>query len=172
MAATVIPVAFDNKNRGSGGNRTLVQTRKPYAFYMLIPAFVFVLQQDPDHQLQPYLLKLHPTVGAPDGLFPIFLRRLIFRFGTTSSERRLVLLPCRRIKPVNYCTSFRQRERKCFRQLIFRPTGLWSPQPSLRMLTYHLSSLSNPVTPKTFLRICVQNYKKTGTMQRNFKKNV
>ncbi len=41
---------------GSGGNRTLVHTRKPYAFYMLILAFIFVLQQDPSHQLQPYPL--------------------------------------------------------------------------------------------------------------------
>ena len=63
-------------------------------------------------------------------------------------ERCLVLSPSERIKPVNYCTSFRQRERTCFRQLIFRPNGLWSIQPSLRMLTYHLSPLSNPVNPK------------------------
>ncbi len=27
--------------RGAGGSRTLVQTGKPYAFYMLIPAFGF-----------------------------------------------------------------------------------------------------------------------------------
>ena len=26
---------------GAGGSRTLVQTRKPYAFYMLIPTLVF-----------------------------------------------------------------------------------------------------------------------------------
>ena len=63
-------------------------------------------------------------------------------------ERCLVLSPGEGIKPVNYCTSFRQRERNVFRQLIFRPNGLWSLQPSLRMLTYHLSPLSNPVNPK------------------------
>ena len=49
---------------GGGGNRTLVRTRKPYAFYMLIPAFIFVMQQDPDHQLHPYPLKLHPIIEA------------------------------------------------------------------------------------------------------------
>ena len=37
-------------------------------------------------------------------------------------ERCLVLSPCKRIKPVIYCTSIRQRERTLFRQLIFRPT--------------------------------------------------
>ena len=63
-------------------------------------------------------------------------------------ERCLVPSPSERIKPVNYCTSFRQRERTLFRQLIFRPNGLWSIQSSLRMLTYHLSLLSNPVNPK------------------------
>ena len=48
-------------------------------------------------------------------------------------ERCLVPSPSGGIKPV---------------KLIFRPNGLWSIQPSLRMLTYHLSPLSNPVNPK------------------------
>lgn len=40
-------VACNKKHRrssafsGAGGNRTLVQTGKPYAFYTLIPAFSF-----------------------------------------------------------------------------------------------------------------------------------
>ena len=34
-------------------------------------------------------------------------------------ERCLVLSPCKRIKPVIYCTSIRQRERTLFRQLIY-----------------------------------------------------
>ena len=44
---------------GAGGIRTLVQTGKPYAFYMLILVFIFVQQQDPSHQLLPYSLKFH-----------------------------------------------------------------------------------------------------------------
>ena len=84
---------------GSGGNRTLVRTRKPYAFYMLIPAFIFVMQQDPDHQLHPYPLKLHPIIEAWQDYFRFNLRRWIFGFGTTSSERRLVLLPGSGIEP-------------------------------------------------------------------------
>ena len=32
---------FKKNFRGAGGSRTLVQTGKPYAFYMLIPDFVF-----------------------------------------------------------------------------------------------------------------------------------
>ena len=39
------------------------------------------------------------------------------RFGTTPLERRLVLSPGDGIEPVIYCTSIRQRERNCFRQL-------------------------------------------------------
>ena len=68
-------ISYQRNVSGAGGSRTLVQTRKPYAFYMLIPAFIFVMQQDPDHQLHPYLLKFHLTVGAPDRLFPISLHR-------------------------------------------------------------------------------------------------
>ena len=45
---------------------------------MLILAFIFVLQQDPSHQLQPYPLKLHPTAEASDRLFPIVLHRYTF----------------------------------------------------------------------------------------------
>jgi hypothetical protein len=44
---------------------------------------------------------------------------LILRFGTTSLERRLVLLPGKRIKLAIYYTSIKQRERNVFRQLIF-----------------------------------------------------
>ena len=52
------------KESGAGGNRTLVQTGKQYAFYMLILAFIFVRRQDPDHQPEPYSLKLHPRIGT------------------------------------------------------------------------------------------------------------
>ena len=38
---------------GAGGSRTLVQTGKQYAFYMFIPDFIFVRQQDLDHQPTP-----------------------------------------------------------------------------------------------------------------------
>lgn len=79
-------------------------------------------------------------------------------------ERCLVPSPSGGIKPVNYCTSFRQRERTCFRQLIFRPNGLWSIQPSLRMLTYHLSPLSNPVNPKK-MYFALQSYEKSSAKQ-------
>ncbi len=79
---------------------------------------VFVLQQDPDHQLQPYPLKFHPGDEARPRLFPIYLHRLVLRFGTTSLERCLVLASNAGIKPIYY-TSIRQRERSCFRQLNF-----------------------------------------------------
>ena len=114
---------------------------------MLILAFIFVSQQDPSHQLQPYPLKFHPDIGACPDYFRFNLRRLISGFGTTSSERRLVSPPCREIKLLIYYTSIRQREHTHCCQLIFRPNGLWSIQPSLRMLTYHLGLLSNPVNP-------------------------
>ena len=49
---------------GAGGSRTLVRTRKPYTFYTLISDFIFVMQQDLSHQLQPYPQKLHRAIGA------------------------------------------------------------------------------------------------------------
>ena len=50
---------------GSAENRTPVRTRKPYVFYMLISALIFVMQQDLSHQLHPYPLKFHQPVEAP-----------------------------------------------------------------------------------------------------------
>ena len=37
------PHEGENPESGAGGSRTLVQTGKPYAFYMLIPDFIFEL---------------------------------------------------------------------------------------------------------------------------------
>ena len=44
---------------GAGGDRTLVQTGNQYAFYMFISDFIVGQQQDLNHQLLPYPLKLH-----------------------------------------------------------------------------------------------------------------
>ena len=111
---------------GSAENRTPVRTRKPYVFYMLISAFVFVMQQDLSHQLHPYPLIIHQIVEAQSDYFRFNLRRLISGFGTTSSERRLVLSPCDGIKLLIYYTSIRQREHTHCCQLIFRQKRLWS----------------------------------------------
>ena len=56
---TLLFIFYIPTKSGAGGIRTLVQTGKPYAFYMLILAFIFVQQQDPSHQLLPYSLKFH-----------------------------------------------------------------------------------------------------------------
>jgi len=61
------PPFFGSGDCGAGGNRTRVRTRKPYAFYMLIPVFIFVLSQDPGHQRQPYPLNLHLCIKACKG---------------------------------------------------------------------------------------------------------
>ena len=69
---------------GAGGSRTLVQTGKPYAFYMLIPDFVFVLQQDQDHQLQPYPLKFYLSHEATADYSRFSCTAWPTGFGTTS----------------------------------------------------------------------------------------
>jgi len=38
---------------GAGGSRTRVQTRKPQAFYMLIPDLIFVCRLDQGHRPAP-----------------------------------------------------------------------------------------------------------------------
>ena len=79
---------------------------------------VFVLQQDPDHQLQPYPLKLHQCDGAYTGYFRFTCTAL-----PSDSEQHpwsdvSFRQPCGGIKLI-YCTSIKQRERSCFRQLNF-----------------------------------------------------
>ncbi len=105
--------------RGPGGIRTLVQTGKPYAFYTFIPAFDFRATARPGPPTGALAPKFSSCCRGPTRLFPIYLHRLILRFGTTSLERCLVPSSDDGIKPVIYCTSIRQRERNCFRQLIF-----------------------------------------------------
>lgn len=108
---------------------------------------VFELQQDPDHQLQPYPLKLHLECGAAQDYFRFNRTALPKRFGTTAFEQCLVLSPCDWIKPIIYYASIRQRERICFRQINFWPLRFRSQQTTLRVLTYHSNPLSNPVNP-------------------------
>ena len=104
---------------GAGGIRTHVRTRKPCAFYTLIPAFGFRATTRPGPPIIALSPKNSPTTRGCRQLFPIYLHRLISGFGTTSSERCLVALSYSAIRPVTYYTSVRQRERNCFRQLIF-----------------------------------------------------
>ena len=61
---------------GPAESRTPVRTRKPYAFYMLIPAFIFVMQQDLNHQLHPYPLNLTRPL-RPDQAIPDFPAPLV-----------------------------------------------------------------------------------------------
>ena len=103
---------------GAGGIRTLVQTGKPYAFYMLILAFGFRVATRPRPPIATLSSKISPVQRGILELFPIYLHRLILRFGTTSLEQCLVLPPCGGIKLI-YCASIKQRERNCFRQLNF-----------------------------------------------------
>ena len=92
-------------------------------------------------------------------LIPAFGFRMPTRpgFGTTSLERRLVSPPCREIKLAIYYTSIKQRERILFRQLIFPQLRLWREPRSLRVLTYHLDPLSNPVNPRCDCRKSAAN---------------
>ena len=60
-------------NRGAGGNRTLVQTGKPYAFYTLIPAFGFRVRARPGPPTRTLSFKFSPPVQGRGRLSPILL---------------------------------------------------------------------------------------------------
>ena len=109
--------SYDLQLGGAGGSRTLVQTGKPYAFYTLILALIFVLWQDPGHQPQPYPLRFHLQCEAIASYSRYCCAAESESLGKTASERRLVLSPSGRIKPVIYCTSIRQREHSCCCQI-------------------------------------------------------
>ena len=94
---------------GAGGSRTLVQTRKPYAFYMLIFAWIFVYRQDRSHQSIPYPLKFRERCEESLKLFPNLLCHFTKRFGTRAFEWHLVSTPMAEIKLIYY-TSIKQRE--------------------------------------------------------------
>ncbi len=134
---------------GAGGSRTHVRTRKPYAFYTLIPALIFERRQDLDHQPTPYLLKLHPPIGAlkdyfrfacaalssdsephpwGDVSFPHLVRELSLRSTVLRSSSESILVVA------NY---------------FLESSDLGGKPTSHRVLTYHFISPSNPVNPIT-----------------------
>ena len=121
------------------GNHTL-STR-------LFQTLIFVLQQDLDHQLEPYPLNFIVHTGLwttiPD--LPAPLGPWIRNNTLGATSRPATLWPD---WALIYYASIRQREHTHCCQLIFWPNWFRSLQPSLRVLTYHLNLLSNPVNPK------------------------
>ena len=61
---------------GAGGIRTHVRTRKPYAFYTLIPAFGFRDMARPGPPTMPLSSKISHLQRGLQELFPIYLHRL------------------------------------------------------------------------------------------------
>ena len=104
---------------GAGGDWTLVQTGTSCAFYTLIPAFGFRVQTRPGPPICTLSSKSHPQREAVMSYPRFSCATLPGRFGATAPEWHLVSAPGAEIKPEIYCTSIRQRERSCFRQIIF-----------------------------------------------------
>ena len=124
-------VVRNSTESGAGGSRTLVQTRKQYAFYMLIFALIFVLQQDQSYQLLPYPLLFRCPYKATTS-YPRFVRTSVSnRLGERAFERCLVLTPCIWMK-LNLLYSIKQQERNYFRQLLFWNPGLTSRHSDAR----------------------------------------
>ena len=113
---------------GLGGGRTLVQTRKSYAFYTLITDFIFERWQDQCHQPAPYPLKIHSGIEACRNYPRFICTTWSRRFGARALGWCLVPAPCAGIKLI-YCTSIKQREQTCFRQLNCRRPIFKCPPP-------------------------------------------
>ena len=106
--------------RGDGGSRTLVQTRNPHGFYMLIPLLVFVPCKGANALNATLSPKVSPCCRSADKAIP----KLLSTPGSGRNQESppagcFVPPPCERIKPVIYCTSIRQRKRSYSRQLLF-----------------------------------------------------
>ena len=105
---------------GDGGSRTLVQTRNPHGFYMLIPLLVFVPRKGANALNATLSPKASPCCRSADKAIPKLLSTSFSGRNQESPPARcFVHPPCERIKPVTYCTSVRQRKRSYSRQLIF-----------------------------------------------------
>lgn len=99
--------------------RTPVRTRKSYAFYMLISAFGFRAIARPEPPTIALSSKSHTNIEAYLCYF-----RFTCTAGSSNSEQHSwsdvsFHLSEDGIKPIIYYASIRQRERNCFRQLIF-----------------------------------------------------
>ena len=123
---TIVITGFIKTVSGAGGSRTLVQTRKPYAFYMLIPVRIFVKQQEPDDQLLPYPLMIHCHIKAYNNYFRICCTAWLTASEKGLSGRWPVPSPCGGIK-LTYYTSVRQRARSCFRQINWTRADIKEP---------------------------------------------
>ena len=101
----------------------------------------------PEPPITPLSSKFHHCNEAYNGYFRLYSTALSESFGTRASGRCLVSTPSVEIRQVIYYDSIKLRERNYFRQLNCWSLIFRSQTTKLRMLTYHLGLLSNPVNP-------------------------
>jgi len=132
---------------GVGGIRTLVQTRKQSAFYMLIFILFVGKERDWRHQTQSLSSLFRKGAEASPVLSPIYLHHLI---GTLRSHSIRVMScsgTCAGIKRWIYYTSITQQERNYYCQLKFCRLRLKCKPTTHCMLTNLFYPLSKPVNP-------------------------
>ena len=139
---------------GDGGSRTLVQTRNPHGFYMLIPLLVFVPRKGTNALNATLSPKASPCCRSADKAIP----KLLSTPGSGRNQESppagcLVPSPCEGIKPVIYCASIRQRERSCFRQLLFCSQDLRASLRGSTCLHDNSSCCQNHTSPNQ-LSVC------------------
>ena len=95
---------------GAGGSRTLVQTGKSYAFYMLIPDFGFRVTARPGPPTDTLASNCSQKMRGKSSAIPDILAPLYQSASRNGSERCLVPMLGKGIKLIYY-TSIKQRER-------------------------------------------------------------
>ena len=121
------------RRRGPGGDRTLVQTGKSYAFYTLISAIVFEQRWVQSNSYATLSSKFSPRLRGQSQLFPICLHHYARELRKKSFGVMSRPLTPWTDKALMYYTSIKQREHNCFRQLnCWRPILKCPPSGALR----------------------------------------
>ena len=121
------------RRRGPGGDRTLVQTGKSYAFYTLISAIVFEQRWVQSNSYVTLSSKFSPRLRGQSQLFPICLHHYARELRKKSFGVMSRPLTPWTDKALMYYTSIKQREHNCFRQLnCWRPILKCPPSGALR----------------------------------------
>ena len=116
---------------------------------MLIPLLVFVPSKGANALNTALSPKVSPCCRSADKAIPKLISTSCSGRNQESPPARcLVRSPCVRIKPVIYYASIRQRERSCFRQLIFCSQDLRASLRGSACLHDNSSCCQNHTSPQ------------------------
>ena len=126
---------------------------------MLIPLLVFVPRKGTNALNATLSPKASPCCRSADKAIPKLLSTPCpGRNQESPPAGCLVPSPCEGIKPVIYCASIRQRERSCFRQLIFCSQDLRASLRGSTCLHDNSSCCQNHTSPFFSFQLIVDSF--------------